>query len=121
MAMKAKAEDSGNLLGQARGALRQVHELLLAPSPQALDECLPLLEEARARLDQVRQTGSEQAPPLPNFEQLQRDIIRFLMLLENAAGFHAGWTRLRGCLTGGYTARGDPARLEPDRRVSVEG
>jgi hypothetical protein len=121
MAMKAKAEDSGNLLDQARGALRQAHRLLLAPSPQALDECLPLLEEAGTRLDRMRQTDSEEALPVAKLEQLQRDVIRFGMLLENAAGFHAGWTRLRGCLTGGYTAQGDPARLEADRRVSVQG
>lgn len=119
--MKAKAEDPGNLLDQARSALRQARGLLLAPSPQALDECLPLLEEAGTRLNQMRQTGGEEALPVAKLEQLQRDVIHFRMLLENAAGFHAGWVRLRGCLTGGYTAHGDPARLEPDRRVSVEG
>jgi hypothetical protein len=118
--------DASDPLELVLTGVRQARQLILDASPRSLDQCVPMLEQARAGLEALRdQAAQDETRPktrlLVDLSKLQRDLAQIGSLLDNAAGFYLGWIQLRGCLTGGYSADGGPAPLEPNRRVSVEG
>lgn len=119
-------EDTRAWVAQTRSGVRQARLLITTPSPQTLDRCRPLLEEATACLVRVRDSlnraGQHREPALlTELTGLEQDVAGLGLLLEHAAGFYSGWIRLRNSLAGGYTAQGKPAEPGPSRRVSVEG
>jgi hypothetical protein len=111
--------DASDPLELVLTGVRQARQLILDASPRSLDQCVPMLEQARAGLEALRdQAAEDETRPKT---RLLVDLRQIGSLLDNAAGFYLGWIQLRGCLTGGYSADGGPAPLEPNRRVSVEG
>ena len=109
------------MLVRAREAIRNACFLAVEVSPQALDRCGTVLERAHTYLAAFSVQDGWNPECHEEWKKLQAELVRFGMLLENAAGFYAGWLRLRGSLSGGYTARGEPAPVEPAARFSAEG
>ena len=105
---------------EMRLSLQQACRLAATATPEALDRCLPLLSEVRLGLERLLRHPPPAYPVLPRLDALRRDLERFAGLMDGAARFHAGWARVRDCRTGGYDARGGPARSAADSRVSVE-
>jgi len=81
-------------LAAARLDLDRAGELLLSPSPEALDRCSSVLEAAGRRTEH---------------------------LLQGAGDFYCNWISLRGAMTGGYTSAGDPAPVLHGHRISLQG
>jgi len=105
-------------------------DLLLSPSPAALDRCSEILETAGRQLaefqpllEQSRGTAAafEKASRLEEARKLRWSVVRANRLLDGAAKFHDGWCRLRDSLTAGYTDRGAPAPTPARRRILVHG
>ncbi len=105
---------------EMRLSLQQACRLAATASPEALDRCLPLLSQVRARLYELVRRPPPAFCALRRLEALRRDLERFARLVEGAARFHAGWARVRDCRTRGYDARGGPAPGGAGSRVSVE-
>jgi len=98
--------------------------LLLKPSPQALDQCSAILEEAGRQLAQWQPEFTLKkgdAAALAETWQLRRSVHRTARLLQGAAEFHTNWLRTRGAMTGGYTGTGESAPLLHGSRICVEG
>lgn len=111
-------------LMSARRQLDFACDLLVKPSPQALDSCSSLLEETGRQLAACQPTFSEQvgnAAALEEAWRLRRSYLRTARLLRGAADFHLNWQRLRGAMTGGYTANGESAPLLHGNRISLHG
>jgi hypothetical protein len=101
----------------ARAALGGVRTLLLAPTPQTLNECSrPLSEAAEVlrRLKRVDQQGRESALGL------KRDLDEVRSLLEQAGASYLGWARILNSVNGTYDAVGD-LHAPGGATVSVEG
>lgn len=131
---KSRAEDVGippqhpapaPAVKQLQEMVRNARALLIAPTPENLNECRRRVEKAVHLLRQL-QTGlpsgdvqhdSSLRAPLG---ELRAEIARLSTLLESAAAFHSGWVRLAASMTAGYTADGTPGRPEPMRRVWME-
>ena len=111
-------------LAAARLALDRAGELLTAPSPEALDRCCSVLEETSRQLSEWQPRLAEHAgnpDALAEAWGLRRSFLRTERLLRNAGDFHANWTRLRGAMTGGYTAVGEAAPVLHGHRISLQG
>ncbi len=111
-------------LAAARLELDRAGELLISPSPEALDRCSSVLEAAGRRLTewQPRLTGQAGDPEaLAEAWRLRRSFRRTERLLQSAGDFHCNWISLRGAMTGGYTASGDPAPVLHGPRISLQG
>jgi len=110
---------------EARDKIRQSAELVRQPSPQALTQCLPLLEGAASELREF--TGEDgiaaqrRADVLRRLLSLRKDLDRLRALLCHAAAFHEGWRRVRDARTGGYDSDGEPKAPGPHKRVLAEG
>jgi hypothetical protein len=112
-------------LETARGAVRQASLLVAQPNPEALDRCQALLEEARRELQSATHSfdprnAEGEAGMRAGLAELRRRLAGLSLLLDHAAGFYAGWVRLRNTLTGGYTAEGEPAPPVSAGRLSLE-
>ncbi len=114
-----------NCIEEACDKIRQSAELVRRPSPQALTQCLPLLEEAASELRKF--TGAsgvatqQKDDELRRLLSLRKDLGRFRALLCHAAGFHEGWRRVRDARIGGYDSNGEPKVPGPHKRVLAEG
>jgi hypothetical protein len=101
-----------------------VCQILLSPSPPALDRCAPLLESAVAAvsacLSQLRSSKGTQ-DEVEEAQRLRLAVRHAKRLLEGAAEFHQNWIRRLGALSGGYTGRGEPAAVERCSRMQIEG
>jgi hypothetical protein len=120
-----KRQESEKWLETFRAAVQEASRLLADPRPEALDRAAALLEQARRGLETAADSLTLPSPPAragirAELEELRKGLRRQGRLLEHAAGFYAGWVRFRDSLTGGYTARGEPAPLEPGRRLLTE-
>jgi hypothetical protein len=115
------------LVEQLMSARRQLDfacDLLTKPSPQAVDCCSSLLEETGRHLAECQPTFSQQAGNAAALEEawrLRRSYLRTARLLQGAADFHLNWQKLRGAMTGGYTANGESAPLLHSNRISLHG
>jgi hypothetical protein len=111
-------------LASARAGVSDVCQILLAPSPAALDRCAPLLETAAAEvsacLPELRNSNGTQAE-VDEAQRLRLAVRHAKRLLEGAAEFHQNWIRRLGALSGGYTGRGEPAAVERRSRMQIEG
>jgi len=98
-------------------------DLLLSPTPQALDRCSTILEAASRQMAEYNdQIGSARgnSVAIEAAAKLRGSLQRARSLLENAGRFHFNWLAIRGALTGGYTDRGEPAPVRHARRICLE-
>ena len=108
----------------ARQQLDSASELLVKPSPEALETCSAVLEATGHRLEECRPAFSRQAGNSTALEEawrLRHSFLRAARLLKGAADFHLNWQRVRGAMTGGYTGTGESAPLLHRSHVSVHG
>lgn len=115
------------LVEQVVSARQQVDfagSLLRKPSPEVLEHCSAILEEAGRQLAQWQPEFSLRkgdAAALAEAWHLKRSVQRTSRLLQGAADFHSNWLQARGAMTGGYTKTGEPAPLLHGRRICLEG
>jgi hypothetical protein len=110
-------------LAATRAQLDAACELLIAPTPQALDQCSMILEAAGRQAAEHMPSLAEargNGEAIAEAQRLHRSVQRARSLLENAGRFHIGWLAIRGTLTGGYTDRGEPAPVRHAGRVCLE-
>ncbi len=104
--------------------MSDVCQILLSPSPAALDRCAPLLEtavaEVSACLHELRRSKGTQ-DEVDEAQRLRLAVRHAKRLLEGAAEFHQNWIRRLGALSGGYTGSGEPAAVERGSRMQLEG
>lgn len=117
-----------NLTGQladARQELERACDLLLSPSPAALDQCASLLETAVTKVAacQAAITDLQETEPGASAEgrRLQAAVRRARRLLESAAEYHQNWTRRIGAMSAGYDGRGEPVAVTQGRRLILRG
>jgi hypothetical protein len=111
-------------LETVHAAVQEANRLLMDPRPEALDRSAALLEQARRGLEVAADSFNLPNPPAragirAELEELRHGLRRQGLLLEHAAGFYGGWVRFRNSLTGGYTAQGEPAPVEPGGRLLI--
>ena len=99
--------------------LEHVCERLTSPTTVALDACAGDLELAARRLADCQQRLSG-VPMLDQARQIRRAFLRAQRLLDAAAAFHTNWIRVRGALTAGYTAAGEPGAIVHSSRISID-
>lgn len=117
-----------NLTGQlaaAREKLDRACDLLLAPSPAALDQCALLLEAAVTTVAACQAVIAAPAQTEPGASaearRLQAAVRRARCLLESAAEYHQNWARRMGTMSAGYDGRGEPAAIDRGRRLILRG
>jgi hypothetical protein len=120
-----KRQEPERCLETVHAAVQEASRLLMDPTPEALDRSAALLEQARRGLRTAADSFNLSDPPAragirAELEEVRKGLLRQGLLLEHAAGFYAGWVRFRNSLTGGYTAQGEPAPVEPGRRLLIE-
>ena len=111
-------------LMSARQQLDFACELLVKPSPQAVDSCSSVLEAAAHQLAEWQPAFSQQRGDAATLEEawkLRRSFVRTAKLLQGAGDFHRNWLQLRGAMTGGYTPTGESAPLMHGSRISLHG
>jgi hypothetical protein len=112
-------------LETVHAAVQEANRLLMDPKPEALEGSAAVLEQARRGLQRAVDSFNLSNPPAKagmraELEELRKGLRGHDLLLEHAAAFYDGWVRLRNSLTGGYTAQGEPAPVEPGRRLLIE-
>jgi hypothetical protein len=111
-------------LSLARIQVDRLRSVLLTPSPEKIEQCLPGLAEALACLGEVqRSLGVEAADPELGRELkvLKNDLNAVRKLIEHGAEFYQGWAKLLGSATSGYTPTGDAAPISAAGTVSIRG
>jgi hypothetical protein len=103
-------------LEAAQFELKRACDLLLAPTPQALNSCQAALENAVFVMRALPPQTASQA-----VRAVRADVLRARQLLENLARFYRGWERLLGTMSGGYVAGGDPAPVFRTGRICCRG
>jgi hypothetical protein len=106
-----------------RAQLDSACDLLLSPTPDALDRCSVLLESASHQMAACQSRIADARGDAAAIEaawQVRRSFVRAGKLLENAARFHGDWLAVRGAMTGGYTNRGEPAPVRHTGRICLE-
>ena len=114
----------GERMTAARAAVEQSCQLLLDPSPEALDRCAGFLSAAIGELAAGRdQMGPSKGDLGVSAEvrQIQAKVRLAGCLLENAAAYHFRWNRILGSMMRGYTARGEPPAVARHGCLAVEG
>ena len=108
----------------AHSAMKRACDLLIAPTPQALDGCQAALERAVSSLRQWRSQDFGETPDASlraAAHEMRSEVRRATRLLEGLDTFYSGWNRVLGTLSGGYTAGGDPAPVERHGRLCWRG
>ena len=104
--------------------MQRACDLLIAPTPEAMDSCQNALQRALSELTEFRSRIKE----ISAGEATQRlacglrtEVLRAARLLQNLAGFYRGWERILGTMTAGYTASGEPAPVTRLGRLNCRG
>jgi hypothetical protein len=116
-------------LAKAQAEIAQVRQLLLSPSPEALDQCMPFLQSAIAQINSHRLGLLKRAPDqrelnqtkLNQALQLRESTRQIGALLEGAARFHQNWIRRRNAMLCGYASDGNPAASSTRSLLAIEG
>ena len=111
-------------LAKAQAEIAQVRQLLLSPSPDALDQCTPFLQAAIAEVNSHRLELLKRAPDqreLNQALQLRESTRHVRALLEGAARFHQNWIRRRDAMLCGYAPDGKPAASGTRGLLAIEG
>ena len=127
------ADQPLELIEQARAALGQVREMLLAPTPTSLDRCARPLAEATDRLQRLKSYLEAQGdaqnllpdargqPWKPLARELQREVSDLRKLLGQAGAFYLGWARILLSASGSYTANGAMTAPADSGTLRMEG
>ena len=111
-------------LTQARTRVKEAYDLLLRPTPEALDGCAVRLKEAATIVSSARLglAGSPEQTKAALVEayQLKEAIRRARLLLDTALEFHLNWSRRVRAIMGGYTSEGEPAPANLASRLVVK-
>lgn len=99
----------------------QACQMLLFPTPAVLDQCCLLLEATTKDLVGLRPEPDGTAGALAEALELHTAVRRARLLLDTACSFHLAWIKRLGALSGGYTARGEPALMDRGYRLTVRG
>ena len=104
--------------------MKRACDLLIAPTPEAMDSCQNALQQALSELVEFRSkiqetSASEATRRLAR--GLRSEVLRAARLLQNLAGFYRGWERILGAMTAGYTASGEPAPVTRLGRLNCRG
>jgi hypothetical protein len=103
----------------ATASLRAVREMLLRPTPESLEECGPVLEEAASLL---RSIGPCDVPDIhPDLDTLRRELNVVSALVRQASAFYFNWAQILGAAIGGYTPDGQTMSVPSAGRISMEG
>lgn len=104
-------------LKQARERIAALRASLICSSPEAIEQCLAPLAEAAASLCCC------QADPeaLDEAVTLRRELARAARLIQSGTELNAGWARILGASTAGYTSKGDAAPVGAAGNVSIRG
>jgi hypothetical protein len=106
---------AGTEVGRACG-------LLESPSPAALEQSAGALESAASILSRcLAAPAALDCGAMEEALRLRTALHNAGTLLQSAADYHAGWTRLLGSLSAGYTARGEAGPVVRPGRVSICG
>lgn len=119
-----KTEDNLRTLQAACSEVGQASQLLCSPSPAQLDRCATLLQAAVTRLEEWRalqSTRSGAARALQEALRLRAATLHAGGLLESAARYHAGWSRLMDAMSAGYAPGGAPAAVARPARLCLRG
>jgi hypothetical protein len=111
-------------LAAARSEVNRACDLLIAPTPEALNTCQESLERAISALKEFRsQCGDVPADSGVKSiaRALQAEVLRAGGLLQSLASFYRGWERILGTMSAGYTAAGDPAPVARVGRLCCRG
>jgi hypothetical protein len=107
----------------AQSEVKRACDLLIAPTPEALNRCQDALQSAVSEITQYRQQepqhGSASATELAL--GLRAEIVRASRLLQNLARFYRGWEHLLGSMSGGYLVGGIPAPVTRAGRICCRG
>jgi hypothetical protein len=96
---------------------------LTQPSPEAVESCAGVLEEAGRQVQEWLPSLADRAGEPSAAEEarrLRRSFHRLERLLEGAATLHLGWLQIRCAMTGGYTRTGEAAPMLTTHRISFE-
>jgi hypothetical protein len=108
----------------AHSEVRRACDLLVAPTPEALNGCRDALERAISELADFRWQCRE-LPAGSGARSmacgLRTEVLRAGRLLRSLASFYHGWERILGTMSGGYTASGDPAPVARNGRLCCRG
>jgi hypothetical protein len=118
------AAQDAERLALARLEVTRACNLLIAPTPDALNICQDALQRAVAVLTEMGSPRAEfRADPAtePQVLALRADVLRAGWLLQNLDNFYRGWERILGTMSGGYTANGDPAPVSRLGRLCCRG
>jgi hypothetical protein len=113
--------------GQLRSASEQVQhacDLLLAPTPDALDLCSTLLEGAAGKLAALQPALHRARGDAEQLDEARslRDAVRCAgALLANAAEYHHRWQEWIGIRTSGYGPGGAPGEAAHPARLCLRG
>ncbi len=94
--------------------------ILESPTAENLEACRILLETAVGKV-QCLKLASPDSGARAEVLRLRNVVRRAAALLQNAAEYHTGWTRLLGVRSGGYERSGEPAGIARRPSVSLEG
>jgi hypothetical protein len=111
-------------LNGARIRVARMRAALLAPTPEAIEQCLPGLAEAADLLGRVQQdlaAGGERHNILMDVYALNRELGAVHQLIARGAGFYSGWAKLLGAATAGYMPSGEAAPVMPSGKISIRG
>ena len=110
-------------LAGVRRSLDRACQRIIVASGDALDECSHDLDAALRQLAECQsRLGPHAGDPaaLEESWRVRRSFQRARSLLPSAAAYHAGWSRVRGAMSGGYTRSGDPAPLRHTSRLCLQ-
>jgi hypothetical protein len=116
-------EPSGHL-SHARARIARMRAALLAPTPEAIEQCLPALAEAADLLGRVQQdlaAGGGRDNLIMDLQALKRELAGVRQLIAHGAGFYRGWAQLLGAATAGYMPSGEAAPVAPSGKISIRG
>ncbi len=115
---------AAELLVTAQSEVKRASDLLIAPTPEALNGCQNALQSAISQLNEYRAQHSENQPDSGAallIKGLRTEVVRAGRLLQNLARFHQGWDRVLGSISGGYLAGGSPAPVARTGRICCRG
>jgi len=111
-------------LAAARSEMNRACNLLIAPTPEALNTCRDSLERAVSALTEFRSLCAD-FPADSGAKSLacalRAEVLRARGLLQSLASFYRGWERILGTMSAGYTAGGDPAPVARVGRLCCRG
>jgi hypothetical protein len=117
-------EGGSEPLGAAQSEVKRACNLLITPTPEALNHCQDALARAVSALTEFR-SQCEEVPAgsavMAMACALRVEVLRARRLLENLASFYRGWERIFGTMSAGYTAGGDPAPVARKGRLCCRG